>query len=163
MGATRIRGAAGWVGVEFDDDGARADFRRRLMRYAAEFNRGARKTDGLRTPYWRSSFNDWMLYDCTLAVCGCVCVARDAGSCTFEVEAAGCQEEGICVRATLTIPTSEFTAEQLLEIVPGCGEYYPAVKTRKGLSFGPFERQEYINGLEWWYDSSYDEARSDRG
>jgi hypothetical protein len=151
-----------WVGLEFDDDGHRARFRKRLMRYAAEFNRRKRASDGLVTPYWRSSFNDWLLYDCTLAVCGCVCVSRGDSTCVFEVEAAGCQEEGICVRATFAIPTKAFTARQLQEIVPGCGEYYPAVQTRNGLSFGPFSDTKFITKLEWWYDASSDERRSDR-
>ncbi len=151
-----------WVGLEFDYDCDRAKFRRRLMRYAAEFNRGKRKTGGLVTRYWSSGFNDWMLYECTLAVCGCVCVSRDDRTCVFEVEAAGCQEEGICVRATFEIPTVAFTRRQLEEIVPGCGEYYPAVRTRKGLAFGPFAHKKFITRLEWWYDSSYDDERSDR-
>lgn len=162
MADATAKGPARWVGLEFDYDCDRAKFRRQLMRYAAEFNRGRRATNGLVTPYWRSSFNDWMIYECTLAVCGCACVERDDSTCTFEAEAAGCQEEGVCVRATFVMPARAFTREQLREIVPGCGEYYPAARTRKGLAFGPFAYRKFITKLEWWYDSSYDDSRSDR-
>jgi hypothetical protein len=157
-----------WVGVELDDAPNRKAFRRALMRARRKFERGERRDASVLTPYWPCAFADWLVYDCALAVCGCVCVERGEETCEFEVEASGCQTEGICVCATFVVPTREFTRRQLEEIVPACGEYYPKRRKRVavvdgkpvwGVSFGPFDFPDrYCTRLEWWYDPYYDEV-----
>lgn len=156
-----------WLGVELDELAERKKFRRALMRANAEFMRKDRKDASIYTPYWHSDFIDWLIYDCTLAVCGCVCTEKNNEWCEFEVNSSGCQTEGICLDAKFVIPTKEFSKAELAEIVPGCGEYYPARKTRVkkagkpayGTTFGPFGFPEkFCDHIEWWYDAYYDES-----
>ncbi len=157
-----------WVGAELDDAPARGDFRRALMRARRRFERRERKTAEISTPYWKCAFADWLVYDCSLAVCGCVCVDDSGDVYDFEVEAAGCQTEGICVCADFVIPKREFTRRQRAEILPCCGEYHPMRRTRaadaegkpvRGWTFGPFDFPEkYCTRLDWWYDPYYDET-----
>lgn len=155
-----------WVGIELDEPAERKKFRKALMRANTEHNRKKRKGFSIFTPYWESTFIDWLIYECTLAVCGCVCTEKNNEWCEFEVNASGCQSEGICLEAKFVIPTKEFTKAELKEIVPGCGEYYPGKKTRikkagkptYGTTFGPFGFPEkYCTRIEWWYDNDYDE------
>lgn len=141
-----------WCGVEFDVEKHRKRFRRSLMKAASDFGRRHRRCAYIHTPYWESDFNDWLIYDCTLGVAGCVCTEKNDDFCVFETDATGCQTEGICMRATFVIPTSEFSVKELTEIVPGCGEYYPCHWKGAIGSFGPFGRRKYIKKLEWWYD-----------
>lgn len=150
-----------WPKFDFDDDGSRAKFRRALMRRAADCAHGRRATREILTPYWESGFNDWLLYEGTLAVCGAVCTERTDGYCTFEADASGVQSEGICMLATFVIPTREFTDSQLAGIVPGCGEYHPLGRRCLGdgvwvADYGPFDDGRYVKSLAWWYDGYYD-------
>ena len=155
-----------WCGVELDVEKHRKRFRRALMKASSDFGRGRRCSAYVVTPYWKSDFNDWLIYDCTLGVAGCVCTEKDEDHCVFEVDSTGCQEEGICMRAYFYIPTSEFSRKELKEIVPGCGEYYPRHrkgtideygKLTYGFTYGPFDKKKYITKLEWWYDAFEDQ------
>ena len=145
-----------WFGKDFDDKRARGCLRRALMRRAKEYAKGKREDPSLVTPYWKSDFNDWMLYESTIKCCGVVCVERDDDLCVFEADTSGVQNEGICMIARFEIPTREFTKRQLKDIVPSCGEYFPErtkrVDGKWQTGYGPFENEKYIKSLSWWYD-----------
>lgn len=148
-----------WVGQELDDEDVRKRFRRALMRARANFNRPGRKlgTASVFTPYWKSDFIDWLVYEGTLNPCGARVESITPDFVTFEANCSGVQSEGICLDATFMIPTSEFTRSQLKQMVHDF-EWYPCEGTPNGVTYGPFDKTEYITELEWWYDGSYDDG-----
>lgn len=162
-----------WVGQELDDEGVRKRFRRALMRARANFNRSGRKLGAasIFTPYWKSDFIDWLVFEGTLNPCGARVESITPDFVTFGVDCSGVQTEGVCLDATFVIPASEFTGPQLMQMVHDFGHYPCGEKliyetgnpspVAKVITYGPFDNTEYITELEWWYDGSYDERGSD--
>ena len=147
-----------WIGQEFEDNETRKRFRRSLITALRNWRAGKRETSEVETPYWKSDFNDWLVYESTLLPCGCKVESITPQFVTFSAYCSGVSSEGICLDAEFVIPTSEFTRAQLKQMVHTF-EYYPTSQSDKGVSYGPFTKTEYISRLTWWYDDSYDENK----
>lgn len=130
-----------WVNQNFDDDEVRRKFRRALCRLK-EF----------ATPYWKSDFIDWLIYEGTIHPCGVKVMEISPTYCTFEANTSGVQSEGICLIAEFKIETCKFTRKELAQMVRGF-EFYPKGKRLMAL----FDAKNITN-LTWFYDRSYDET-----
>lgn len=130
-----------WVDQDFDDEKVRRKFRRALR---------CRKE--LVTPYWKNSFNDWLIYEGTIIPCGVKVKEVSPTYCTFEADSSGVQSEGICLIAEFKIETYRFTRKELAQMVHDF-EFYPEGKRLMAL----FDTKN-ITSLTWFYDGSYDDS-----
>lgn len=140
-----------WVGSEFDDDAVRARFVRHLKRWHNEFT----------TPYWKSNFNDWLIYECTIGPCGLSVEHIDMSYVTLCAHCAGVQTDGICLDAVFRVPTQEFRTQDLVKMI-GPYRYH---KNGPAMRFEWFPRVTdkrispcHISELRWWYDGTNDET-----
>ena len=140
-----------WVGKDFDDDAVRRRFIRHLMSWHNEFT----------TPYWKSDFNDWLIYEGTIKPCGLRVESITEDFVTLLANCAGVQTDGICLDATFKVPTTDFTVSELVTMI-GPFRYHrngPAVR----FTWYPRIRDGrikpcYITELVWWYDGFYNEG-----
>lgn len=140
-----------WVGQELNDDATRKRFIRHLKRWHNEFT----------TPYWKSDFNDWLIYDCTVHPCGLSVESIDEMFVTLCAHCAGVQTEGICLDATFKVPTRLFKTPDLVKMVgpyryhkhgPACRfAWYPRMDDKRISAC-------HITELRWWYDECEDET-----
>lgn len=140
-----------FVGKELDDDKLRKTFREHLMNWHNEFT----------TPYWDCGFVNWLIYEGTIGPCGLMVDSIDRCFVKLHADGAGVQQEGICLTARFKVPTDSFTKDELAKMIG------PTKYTEHGPSFR-FEwfpkstdrrvQPCYIEELEWYYDSSYDES-----
>lgn len=130
-----------WVDQNFDDEKVRRKFRRALR---------CRKE--LVTPYWKSSFNDRLIYEETIFPYGVKVKEISPTYCTFEANSSGVQSEGICLIAEFNIETCRFTRKELAQMVHDF-EFYPD----REASRGTFDTKN-ITSLTWFYDRSYDDS-----
>lgn len=130
-----------WFDRNFDDDKVRRKFRRAL-----------RRRKELVTPYWKSDFIDWLIYEGTIYPCGVKVKEISPTYCTFEANSSGVQSEGICLIAKFKIETCKFTRKELEYMVHDF-EISPA-----GTRLMALFDTENITNLTWFYDRSYDET-----
>lgn len=140
-----------WVGQELDDDAVRKKFIRHLKRWHNEFT----------TPYWKSNFNDWLIYECTVHHCGLHVKSIDEEVVTLCAYCVGIQTEGICLNVTFKVPTKLFKISDLAMMIgpyryhkngPATRfEWYPKLDDTR---INPV----YITEMAWWYDESKDET-----
>lgn len=140
-----------WVGQELNDDATRKGFVRHLKRWHNEFT----------TPYWKSDFNDWLIYDCTIHPCGLSVESIDEMFVTLCAHCVGVQTEGICLDATFKVPTRMFKTPDLVKMIgpyryhkhgPACRfAWYPRMDDRRISAC-------HITELRWWYDECEDET-----
>lgn len=130
-----------WIDQDFDDEKVRWDFRRAL-----------RRRKELVTPYWKSSFNDWLVYKGAIFPCGVKVKEISSTYCTFEADSSGVQSEGICLIAEFRIETYRFTRKDLTQMVRGF-EFHP-----KGERLMALFDTKNITSLTWFYDGSYDDS-----
>lgn len=145
-----------WFGLELDDDGSRAAMLRSLKRRAKP----------VTTPYWKSGFVDWLVYEGTIRPCGLHVESIDEEKVTLCAHCVGVQTEGICLDATFEVPTADFDTKDIVRMVgpyryhkhgPACRfEWFPRVTD-------PRVGSANITELEWWYDPFYDEKGGDNG
>ena len=140
-----------WVGQELNDDATRKRFIRHLKRWHNEFT----------TPYWKSDFNDWLIYDCTVHPCGLSVESIDEMFVTLCAHCVGVQTEGICLDATFKVPTRMFKTPDFVKMI-GPYRYH---KHGPACRFAWFPRADderisarHITELRWWYDECEDET-----
>lgn len=140
-----------WVGQELDDDAVRKKFIRHLKKWHNEFT----------TPYWKSDFIDWLIYDCTIHPCGLSVESIDEMFVTLCAHCAGVQTEGICLDATFKVPTRMFKTPDFVKMI-GPYRYH---KHGPACRFAWFPRADderisarHITELRWWYDECEDET-----
>ena len=145
-----------WVGQELDDDATRKKFIRHLKRWHNEFT----------TPYWKSDFNDWLIYDCTVHPCGLQVDSIAKDFVTLCANCEGVQTEGICLDVTFKVPTKLFKTQDLVKMI-GPYRYH---KNGPAMRFEWFPEMDdprinpiYITEMSWWYDEFYDEKEEDNG
>lgn len=140
-----------WFGLELNDAVYRAIMLRSLKRRAKP----------VTTPYWKSDFVDWLVYECTIRPCGLRVGSIDEEKVTLCAHCAGVQTEGICLDATFEVPTADFGTKDFARMIgpyryhrhgPACRfEWYPDVSD-------PRVAPDKITELDWWYDPSKDET-----
>ena len=139
-----------WVGQELDDPAVRKKFIRHLKRWHNEFT----------TPYWKSQFIDWLVYESTIQPCGLSVESIDSSFVTLCAHCAGVQTEGICLDAVFKVPVRIFHTADLVKMIgpyryykhgPACRfEWFPKMDDKRILPC-------YITERRWWYDESEDE------
>lgn len=142
-----------WVGKDFNRDRTRKRFIEHLKGWHNEFT----------TPYWRSAFIDWLVYEATIHPCGLRVKSITEDFVTLCAHCAGVQTEGICLDATFKVPTDRFKTVDLVKMI-GPHRYHRHGPVMRFEWFpkltDPRIDPKYITELAWWYDNYYDETEN---